>query len=335
MPFLDRSTGGDLAARADQARRARSAALYGRNLTGMGLEIGADTFRRSDAALVDAADEAGQRSCAVRNCTGWIKPWKNRRRPIFEAGWGCSDRCLETLVHGAVRREFGEGSTYLPAEPHRHRVPLGLVLLTQGWITQKQLQEALEAQRLHGHGRIGHWLIKVCGVPQERITRGLCAQWNCPALTLDGFSAAAMAFAMPKRLIAECGLLPVRTAGSTLLYLASEDRMDAAVSLAMEQMSGLRVECGLLPDAQFAATRTALLEAEGIPATTHTVRSADTLTASLVKVIEQRQPLASKLVRVHQYYWLRLWLESAALQGVGTLPRSSEDVEDHLFTIAM
>ena len=237
-------------------------------------------------------------------------------------------------MRAAVRREFGEGSTYLELEPHRHRVPLGLVLLAQGWITQAQLQEALEAQRLHGHGRIGYWLMEVCGLSQERITRGLCAQWNCAALTLDGFSANAMTLAMPKRLIAECGLLPVRTAGSTLLYLASQDRMDAAASLAMEQMSGLRVECGLLPDAQFAAARTALLEAEGIPTTTHTVRNADGLTASLIKEIEQRQPLASKLVRVHQYYWLRLWLESGALGGVGSLPRSREDVEDHLFTIA-
>ncbi len=84
--------------------------------------------------------------------------------------------------------------------------------------------------------------------------------------TLDGFSAAAMALVMPKRLIAEFGQVPLRVAGSTLLYLAFEERMDAAVSLGVEQMCGLKAESGLLPGSQFEAARAAVLAADGVPA---------------------------------------------------------------------
>jgi hypothetical protein len=62
----------------------------------------------------------------------------------------------------AVRRELnGRGNA---PEIHRHRIPLGLVMLEQGWITSGQLRQALEAQRAAGAGRLGHWLVRQQGV---------------------------------------------------------------------------------------------------------------------------------------------------------------------------
>ena len=57
-----------------------------------------------------------------------------------------------------MRREMeGRGT---PVETHRHRVPLGLVMIEQGWITAAQLRGALEAQRASAAGRLGHWLVR-------------------------------------------------------------------------------------------------------------------------------------------------------------------------------
>ena len=39
----------------------------------------------------------------------------------------------------------------------------------------------------------------------------------------------------------------------------------------------------------------------------------DAMAARITAVLEQKRPMASRLVRVHQYYWLRMWLESAAI----------------------
>ncbi len=86
--------------------------------------------------------------------------------------------------------------------------------------------------------------------------------------------------------------------------------MDASVAYAVEQMSGLRVESGLVEGSQLRAARKTLLETEGIPAMVKAVADQDALAAQITAVLEHKQPVASRLVRVHQYYWLRLWLES-------------------------
>jgi hypothetical protein len=305
-------------ARIQQALAARDAAM-----------LGQDTYRPTTASAPKR-----ERMCGAPNCnSGWAMPWKKRNRPIFEQEWGCSSRCLTTLVQAAVRRETADGVWAGADEPHRHRVPLGLVLLAQGWISHPQLQSALEAQRASGRGRIGDWLAQNCGLGEERITRGLGAQWNCPVLTLDGFSPVEMALTMPKRLIAEFGQIPLRIAGSRLMYLAFEERLNAAVSLGVEQMSRLKVESGLLPGTQFQAARAAVLAADGVPVEMKLVGDRDALTAAVVRTLEQRQPVAARLVRVHQYYWLRMWLETGAMQGVGRVPQSAEDMQDYLFLV--
>lgn len=314
MPILGKL--GMLNARAAQALSARDAAV-----------LGSESYR--PAGLLS---DASPKVCGAVGCAGgWSKPWKNRRRrPIFEDEWGCSGRCLQAMVRGAVRREVGEAGEDIP---HRHRVPLGLVLLAQGWITHPQLQQALEAQRASGQGRIGDWLTQSCGLPEEHITRGLGVQWSCPVLGTDGFSPAAMALVMPKRFVTEFGLVPVRVAGSTLLYIGFQDRMNAVAALGLEQMTGLKVESGVMQATAFAEAKASVLAAEGVPVTMHSAADADELTAGIARVLEARHPLGSRLVRVHGYYWLRMWLESGARSGVGTLPRSTEDMQDCLFTI--
>jgi hypothetical protein len=60
-------------------------------------------------------------------------------------------------------------------EGHRHRIPLGLVMLEQGWITLGQLRQALEAQKAPAPGRLGHWLVRQQGVSEELVT----GRWAC------------------------------------------------------------------------------------------------------------------------------------------------------------
>lgn len=54
----------------------------------------------------------------------------------------------------------------------------------------------------------------------------------------------------------------------------------------------------------------------------------DALAARITAILEQKQPVASKLVRMHQYLWLRLWLESGTKRNTGMLPLDHEDVLD-------
>jgi hypothetical protein len=329
MPFLEKIAVGLGAVRIQQAVGARDAAKYGEDV----FRPSEDAGRAMPTRLTGVGiDDESSRVCGADGCSSWLMPWKNRRRPIFEEEWGCSNKCMLKMVRASVRRELTEGGSIEESRPHRHRVPLGLVLLAQGWITHPQLQAALESQRVKGEGRIGDWLVQG-GLDEDRVTRGLGVQWNCPVLSADGFAPARMGMVMPKRFVSEFGMLPLRIAGSSILYVAFEDRMDAGGAMGLEQMTGLKVESGLLSRSQFVDVRARLLEADGIPVTMDVAPDADALAEKVAKLVELAQPLASRLVRIHQYYWLRIWLESGAMSGLGNLPSSPEDVQDYLFTI--
>lgn len=299
-------------------------------------EGGASLLPKYDLADLSASmEQVDRRLCGSMECAnGWTMPWRSRRRPIFEAQWGCSGRCMLSIVRAAVRRETMDGVAGEVTEPHRHRVPLGLLMLAQGWITHSQLRQALEAQRLNGTGRIGEWLIAECGLESEQITRGLSMQWNCPVLGTEGFSAEAMALVMPAIFIERFGLLPLRVAGKRILYLAFEDRLDASAGLAIEQMTELKVESGVLNEVQFQAAKRKILQSDAVEMKLEVMSDVDTLAGRITAILEQKQPVASRLVRLHQYYWLRLWLERGSRGKVGNLPVSGEDIRDYVFTIS-
>ncbi len=309
--------------------------------TGSALLWAGDVYKPSSVLGLGVGDagsalsvQGARRLCASAECAStWTVPWRNRRRPIFEGQWGCSGRCVLAIVRAAVRRELGDGETGTMAAPHRHRVPLGLVMLAQGWITHPQLRRALEAQRANGRGRIGDWLVAECGLETEQITRGLSMQWGCPVLPVTGFVAEAMALVMPKVFVEEFGLLPLRVAGPRTLYLGFEGRLDASAALAIEQMTELKVESGLVDGAQFRAARSRLLECKAVDTKTEAAADSAALAGRVTAILEQKQPMASRLVRLHQYYWLRMWLETGAMGRNGSLPQTGEDVIDHVFTI--
>ena len=85
--------------------------------------------------------------------------------------------------------------------------------------------------------------------------------------------------------------------------------------------------------AQFQSARDRLLECAWVEMKLVTVADKDVLAARMTALLEQKQPIASRLVRVHQYYWMRIWLENGAVSKIGTLPRTGEDVSDYIFTI--
>jgi len=275
-----------------------------------------------------------QGECANPDCKGsWTLPWRSKRRLTFEGKYACRGRCLEGIIKTAIAREGGDRFRAVNVEPHRHRVPLGLVMLAQGWITHPQLQKALESQRITGKGRVGDWLVSECGIETECVARALSIQWSCPTLTTDGFSPQTMAAVLPKLFIKEYNILPLRIAGSKILYLGFQDHLDASAAFAVERICDLRTESGMVPEQEFRAARNRLLECNFPPVTRKSVSDGDALAASVSAVIEKKQPASARLVRLHQYYWLRIGRETEQKAIAGVVPSGVHDVSDYLFII--
>ncbi len=254
-------------------------------------------------------------TCANPQCgAGWLRLWRSRSGPVFEGGWCCSAECTAAMIGAAVGRELDARGTV--PESHRHRIPLGLTMLEQGWITSRQLRQALEAQKAAGGGRLGQWLVREQGVSEKLVTRALGVQWSCPVLELEFHDPGGLTGLLPRLFVDAFGALPLRVAAGKILYLGFEDRLDRPLALAVERMTGLRVESGLVEESLFRSAHTRMLGArfpavELIEAVTEAA-----LVHALTKAVERARPAESRLVRVHDCLWLRMWLR----RQTGVLP---------------
>lgn len=266
--------------------------------------------------------------CANPRCgSGWLKLWRSRKAPVFEGGWCCSPACMRALVESAVSRELDTRAGV--ADVHPNRIPLGLHLLEQGWITRSQLRTALDAQKAAGAGRLGTWLVRGEAVSEERMTRALALQWSCPLLGLEFHRPEAMSALVPRLFIETFGALPLRVAADRILYLGFENRPDPVLALALKRMTGLRVESGVVAASSFAPAHTRLLAAPYPSSSLVEEGDGASLTNILFQTVEQRRCADARLVRVHGCLWLRLWLRPQ----LGPIPESGS-VEDILCSIS-
>jgi len=259
--------------------------------------------------------------------TGWMQMWRNRTVPVFESGWACSEGCMSARVRQAVLRESKGRMEGRP--PYQHRLPLGLLMLEQGWITAEQLRGALESQRKHGAGRLGSWLVKQHGVSEELVTRALALQWSCPVLTAQSLrQASPPALFVPRLFVDAFGVVPLRLAAGKVLYLGFEDRLDPVLARSIERMTSVRTECGVVTDSEFGRFHERALRAQYPSVELVETVNEEALTRVLTRAIEKAKPVESRLVRVHEFLWLRMIhqaKEGAALEA--------GDIEDVICTI--
>lgn len=294
--------------------------LLNRQPASMSWDAGPDKLA-GDALAAEAgrvpADRPGQArpelcagffaTCANPRCdSAWLRLWRRRDRPVFEGGWCCSEACMAARVAAALGREMdGRGCAQ---EGHRHRIPLGLVLLEQGWITHRDLREALAAQRTAGSGRLGNWMVRREYASEEQVTRALGLQWGCPVLSMESACPEGLTALIPRLFVDAFRVLPLRIAAGRIFYLGFEDRLDPALALAVERMTGLHVESGLVPESAFRPAHARLLEARFPAAELVEAATEAALAAVLGKAVERTRPAESRLVRVHDCLWLRMWL---------------------------
>jgi hypothetical protein len=266
--------------------------------------------------------------CANPDCaSGWIRLWRSRSAPVFERGWCCSPACTRARIEAALWRELGPKAA--GGESYRHRIPIGLAMLEQGWITAAQLRRAVGMQREAGGGRLGNWLVRSGAVSESLVARAVGLQWSCPVLSLDRHDAEAGAVLLPRLFVDALRALPVRVAGGRLLYLGFEDRLDPQVAVAIERMNGLRVESGVVESGRFDQAHREALLAPYPPCELIEAATESGLGRALANAIESRQPVESRLVRVHDFLWLRMWTRRQS----GAVPRPNE-VRDLLCAVS-
>ncbi len=182
-----------------------------------------------------------------------------------------------------------------------------MAILEQGWITQGELRTALAAQRTAGSGRLGEWLVRQRNSSEELVTRALGLQWACPVLSMEFHNPEDLTALLPRLFIDAFGALPLRVAASRILYLGFEDRVDPALALATERMTGLQVEAGLVQSSHFRPAHARALESRFPSLELIEAATEPALATALAKALEESRPVEARLARIHDCIWLRIW----------------------------
>ena len=242
-------------------------------------------------------------TCANPECrTGWLRLFRSRAFPRFEEKWVCSATCMERVIADAVR---GQIESWEPAPAERAlRMPLGLILLSRGWISHRELQEALAVQRRAQEGRIGEWLHHLHGISEETIAKGLAIQWNCPVLPsgMPGLEPAPAL--LPAVLRRRYDLALLRQGPDAALYLAGRYRPEHAAARAVQHMLREPVHAAFIEDGMWRR----LAEMDDAADAELAIPGRDGVAAYISELIERARPSDGRLVRVHDHLWLRLWM---------------------------
>jgi hypothetical protein len=99
----------------------------------------------------------------------------------FEGRWYCRISCLQPSVAFRIQSLL---AGFRQEKPRYFRLPLGLLLVNRGFLTQAQLRSALQLQRESARRRIGDWFLQLGMITEEQLTQVLGQQWGCPVFPL-------------------------------------------------------------------------------------------------------------------------------------------------------
>ena len=158
---------------------------------------------------------------------------------------------------------------------------IGDLLVKENLITQQQLKEALEHQRVHG-GRLGHCLIKLGFVTDDEITAILSRQYGVPSINLSFFDVdPGVVKLIPVETAQKYQIMPLSRVGSTLT-IAMIDPTNVFAMDDIKFMTGFNIE-------PVVASETAIRESiDKYYGTTHSIE--------LKKVMEDIAVVDPKLV---------------------------------------
>ena len=159
----------------------------------------------------------------------------------MQQAWLCSPQCFEKEARSVFDQLL---SPPMPDSAPKHRVPLGLLMLERGYVSETQLRIALEMQTREQRGKIGEWLQALHFATERQLLTALGIQWACPLLAMRQAPDQACSKLLPIPLMRALHLVPVRLLSATgFLYVAVSVGVNYRVLAAIEQM----LDCRAIP----------------------------------------------------------------------------------------
>jgi hypothetical protein len=161
-----------------------------------------------------------------------------------ELEWFCSPRCLEESLEAHLRGCFFEDHRLAPI---RTTMPMGLMMLARGVISDPQLRDAMAMQRSSGE-KIGACLQRLGFVSFQDIASVVATQWGCPVFPADSVQPGC-SMLVPLSLIERYRMLPVHLVGQgRRLFVGFCDKVNHSALISIEHMLGCDTEACIIPE---------------------------------------------------------------------------------------
>jgi hypothetical protein len=195
-----------------------------------------------------------------------------------------------------------------PAAPQRHRMPLGLLMLSRGWIDLPTLRQALQEHGAGG-GRIGEVLCRMGAVTEHQVTCAVATQWSCPVFPLrDRPAALQYVDQLPLGLLDRYRALPVHfSPSSRVLHVAFAQEVSSTLLYAAQQMLGCTTEACIADES---AILQALEAARQNPARSEFLLARSGNPSEIARMAagyaQKLSATGGRLLACGQHLWLRL-----------------------------
>jgi MshEN domain len=247
--------------------------------------------------------------CAAPDCAHRHRLWPpfllQVQGIILDGRWYCSADCLQTHLVALVRSLLA-GS--VRERPRHHRLPLGLLLVNQGAISQQQLREALRLQALSSAGKLGHILSQMGVLTSAELTAALSNQWGCPVYPLDSQAPLlGCQDLLPLTLLESARAVPVYLSlDGRSLHVAFCERLDHTTLYAVEQMLGCRTMACVADEASIARVLEELRRSSDIAETSFdTMRNPREIAGTIRNYAGEYRASRITVARASDYLWVR------------------------------
>ncbi len=161
--------------------------------------------------------------------------------------WYCGARCFAAAAEEEMSQLL---ASRVDHANHAERMPLGLFLVSRGFLTSEQLREAANQQK-ETPGDIGDLLVRQGAVTEKQVTASRAEQWGCPvfAVPKQGVSSA---IHIPPALVQLYCMAPLHYVVATnLLLVGFVHGVDYALLYAIERIAGCKTQACFITRSDF------------------------------------------------------------------------------------
>jgi hypothetical protein len=258
-------------------------------------------------------------TCGGESCGRWLtlRHISARKAGIgMRDRWYCSSRCFAIAAEEQFWQLLASGLVHAN---HVSRMPLGLILISRGLLTNEQLREALDEQKQAG-GEIGEILVRRGVVSEKEVTAVRATQWGCPVF---GASKRMLQteIQIPLTLIELYSMIPLHyVAATNRLLVGFVHGIEYGLLYAVEQMTGCKTQpCFVTPsEFQIQMQKREKLEKQNEDATPNEMKFESVQTPAemariLCKYAFDSEADEAVIGKCRDYLWARLKCGSKAV----------------------